>query len=185
MIATIKTTVTAPTTDGAALAAAYAHNSRDTGGAGRAAEVLVRQYLTGEVHRVHPLGTTDVVYQRRSIEVKTRAGWLVNPYTGSKEQVLFDWREKSRIMKGAQYIAYSPWQVPAGVSMDDMTRFFRVYRISVFRRCITPFTQIRGKAGLYGLAICQFYQSKKKEQALLDALDDTPSWSLDEFKALF
>lgn len=183
---TIQTTIkAAPASAGAILAKAYAENLADTGGRGRAAEVLVREYLTGEVQRVHPLGVTDVIFSRRSIEVKTRAGWLVNPYTEDKERALLDWREKSRIMRGAQYIAYSPFEILAGSDKNSMQNFFKVFKVSDFRRFITPYIQVRGKAGLYGIAIQQFYQSAKKTARFLDSFDSTPGWSLKEFSELF
>lgn len=168
-------------------AASYEANTIDKGRYGRGYEIRVREYLTGKIERVHAQGDTDIRHARRSIEVKSSACWLLNPVFDSEESLLGYLKSTSRPITRATYIVYAP------ITKDEQGNpFERVENISYvftqknFLACLQSanMLQIKKRKNLFGLAIKQFYQSRKAEQALFDALDAGDSMTLAEFKRL-
>lgn len=165
-------------------AACYERNVSDVGGAGRGWEVRVRAYLTGSIERCHAQGQTDVAIAHRAIEVKTRAGWLVNPCFDSKgaaEQYL---RTTSRPMIGAQYIVYAPETQDATGNPLDVASACYVLTQKAFLRAAEEagVIQYKQRNGLWGVAIAQFYQSQKKTNCWLDKLEEYNCYTLSQFK---
>lgn len=162
----------------------YERNSADVGGAGRGWEVRVRAYLTGNVERCHAQGQTDVTANRRSIEVKTRAGWLVNPCFDSKETAEEYMRTTSRPMVGAQYVIYAPETQDAQGRPLDVASACYVLTQRQFLRAAEEagVIQYKQRNGLWGVAIAQFYQSQKKSNLWLDKLEEYNCYTLSQFK---
>lgn len=165
-------------------ATAYESNSADVGGAGRGWEVRVRAFLTGRVERCHAQGQTDVTASRRSIEVKTRAGWLVNPCFDSKEAAEQYLRTTSRPMTGAQYIIYAPDTQDANGQPLDVANACYVLTQKAFLRAAQEagVIQFKCRNNLWGIAISQYYQSKKKTSLWFDKLDEYNCYTLPQFK---
>ena len=165
-------------------ATAYESNSADVGGAGRGWEVRVRAYLTGNVERCHAQGQTDIAASRRSIEVKTRAGWLVNPCFNSKETAEEYMRTTSRPMVGAQYVVYAPETQDASGQPLDVASACYVLTQRQFLRAAEEagVIQYKQRNGLWGVAIAQFYQSQKKTNLWLDKLEEYNCYTLSRFK---
>ena len=165
-------------------ATAYESNSADVGGAGRGWEVRVRAYLTGNVERCHAQGQTDIAASRRSIEVKTRAGWLVNPCFNSKETAEEYMRTTSRPMVGAQYVVYAPETQDASGQPLDVASACYVLTQRQFLRAAEEagVIQYKQRNGLWGVAIAQFYQSQKKTNLWLDKLEEYNCYTLSQFK---
>ena len=165
-------------------ATCYETNSADVGGAGRGWEVRVRAYLTGNVERCHAQGQTDVTASRRSIEVKTRAGWLVNPCFDSKETAEEYMRTTSRPMVGAQYVIYAPETQDANGQPLDVASACYVLTQRQFLRAAEEagVIQYKQRNGLWGVAIAQFYQSNKKTNIWLDKLEEYNCYTLSQFK---
>lgn len=165
-------------------AMAYENNSADVGGAGRGWEVRVRAYLTGNVERCHAQGQTDIAASRRSIEVKTRAGWLVNPCFDSKETAEEYMRTTSRPMVGAQYVVYAPETQDASGQPLDVASACYVLTQRQFLRAAEEagVIQYKQRNGLWGVAIAQFYQSQRKTNLWLDKLEEYNCYTLPQFK---
>ena len=165
-------------------ATAYESNSADVGGAGRGWEVRVRAYLTGNVERCHAQGQTDVTASRRSIEVKTRAGWLVNPCFDSKETAEEYMRTTNRPMVGAQYVIYAPETQDASGQPLDVASACYVLTQRQFLRAAEEagVIQYKQRNGLWGVAIAQFYQSQRKTNLWLDKLEEYNCYTLSQFK---
>lgn len=165
-------------------AMAYESNSADVGGAGRGWEVRVRAFLTGRVERCHAQGQTDVTASRRSIEVKTRAGWLVNPCFDSKEAAEQYLRTTSRPMVGAQYIIYAPDTQDANGQPLDVASACYVLTQKAFLRAAQEagVIQFKCRNNLWGIAISQYYQSQKKTNIWLDKLEEYNCYTLSQFK---
>jgi hypothetical protein len=165
-------------------ATCYESNSADVGGAGRGWEVRVRAYLTGNVERCHAQGQTDVTASRRSIEVKTRAGWLVNPCFNSKETAEEYMRTTSRPMMGAQYVVYAPETQDASGQPLDVASACYVLTQRQFLRAAEEagVIQYKQRNGLWGVAIAQFYQSQRKTNLWLDKLEEYNCYTLSQFK---
>lgn len=167
-----------------AAATCYETNSADVGGAGRGWEVRVRAYLTGNVERCHAQGQTDVTASRRSIEVKTRAGWLVNPCFDSKEAAERYMQSTSRPMVGAQYVIYAPeTQDEQGKPLDVASACYVLTQRQFLRAAKeADVIQYKQRNGLWGIAIAQFYQSQKKSNLWLDKLEEYNCYTLYQFK---
>ena len=165
-------------------AACYECNASDVGGAGRGWEVRVRAYLTDKIERCHAQGQTDVTASRRSIEVKTRAGWLINPCFDSKESAQKYMTSTKRPMTGAQYIIYAPETSDADGNPLDVASACYVMTQRQFLRAAEEagVIQYKCRRGLYGVAICQFYQSQKKTNIWLDKLEEYNCYTLKQFK---
>ena len=165
-------------------ATAYENNSADVGGSGRGWEVRVRAYLTGNVERCHAQGQTDVTANRRSIEVKTRAGWLVNPCFDSREAAQKYMISTQRPITGAQYIIYAPETVDSDGRPLDVARACYVMTQRQFLRAAEEagVIQYKQRNGLWGVAIAQFYQSQKKTNCWLDKLEEYNCYTLQQFK---
>lgn len=165
-------------------ATCYETNSADVGGAGRGWEVRVRAFLTGRVERCHAQGQTDVTASRRSIEVKTRAGWLVNPCFDSKEAAERYMQSTSRPMIGAQYVIYAPETQDASGQPLDVASACYVLTQKAFLQAAEEagVIQYKQRNGLWGVAIAQFYQSNKKTNIWLDKLEEYNCYTLFQFK---
>jgi hypothetical protein len=165
-------------------AACYERNISDVGGAGRGWEVRVREYLTGRIERVHAQGQTDIIASRRSIEVKTRAGWLVNPCFDSRETAEQYMQSTSRPIVGAQYIVYAPeTQDAAGNPLNVASACYVMTQRQFLRAAEEAgVIQYKKRQGLWGVAIAQFYQSRKKSNLWLDKLDEYNCYTLQQFK---
>lgn len=165
-------------------AACYENNAADVGGAGRGWEVRVREYLTGKVERCHAQGQTDITAARRAIEVKTRAGWLINPCFDSKETAEEYMRTTSRPMVGAQYVIYAPETADASGQPLNVVNACYVLTQKNFLRAAKEagVLQYKCRNGLYGVAICQFYQSVKRTNLWLDKLEEYNCYTLQQFK---
>lgn len=165
-------------------ATCYERNVSDVGGAGRGWEVRVRAYLTGSVERCHAQGQTDITASRRSIEVKTRAGWLVNPCFDSKEAAEQYLQSTSRPMVGAQYVIYAPDVQDASGNPLDVASACYVLTQRQFLRAAQEagVLQYKCRAGLWGIAIAQYYQSVKRTNLWLDKLEEYNCYTLEQFK---
>ena len=173
-------------TSASAGANSYETNVIDKGRYGRGYEVRVREYLTGNVERVHAQGDTDIRYKRRAIECKSSACWLVNPLFDSAESLQAFLDSTATPIKGATYICYAPITKTAeGVPFENVENISYVLTQREFLRTMRKAgaLQIKKRNGLFGLAIKQFYQSRKAEQALFDALDESDYMTLSDFKA--
>ena len=178
------TRLTVDTSSAESAATAYESNVADVGGAGRGWEVRVRAFLTGAVERSHAQGQTDITASRRSIEVKTRAGWLVNPCFESKETAVEYMRTTSRPMVGAQYVIYAPQTTDADGHSLDVASACYVMTQRAFLRAATEagVLQYKQRASLWGVAIAQFYQSQRKTNLWLDKLEEYNCYTLSQFK---
>lgn len=165
-------------------AACYENNAADVGGAGRGWEVRVREYLTGKVERCHAQGQTDITAARRAIEVKTRAGWLINPCFDSKETAEEYMRTTSRPMVGAQYVIYAPeTQDAQGRPLDVVSACYVLTQKQFLRAAEEAgVLQYKQRAGLWGIAIAQFYQSQKRSNLWFDKLEEYNCYTLSQFK---
>lgn len=165
-------------------ATCYESNSADVGGAGRGWEVRVRAYLTGQIERCHAQGQTDVTASRRSIEVKTRAGWLVNPCFDSKEAAERYMQSTSRPMVGAQYVIYAPeTQDASGQPLDVVSACYVLTQRQFLRAAQEAgVLQYKCRNGLWGVAIAQYYQSVKRTNLWLDKLEEYNCYTLSQFK---
>lgn len=172
-------------TSAASAAACYEANTIDAGRYGRGYEVRVREYLTGSVERVHAQGDTDIRYKHRAIECKSSACWLVNPLFDSAESLQAFLDSTPVPMKGATYICYAPiTKDENGVPFENVENISYVLTQREFLRTMRKAgaLQIKKRNGLFGLAVKQFYQSRKAEQALFDALDESDYMTLAQFK---
>lgn len=172
-------------TSAATAAACYEANTIDAGRFGRGYEVRVREYLTGKVERVHAQGDTDIRYSRRAIECKSSACWLVNPLFDSEESLQAFLDSTPVPMKGATYICYAPiTKDENGIPFENVENISYVLTQREFLRTMEKAhaLQIKKRNGLFGLAVKQFYQSKKAEQMLFDALDESDYMTLADFK---
>ena len=162
----------------------YERNASDVGGAGRGWEVRVREYLTGRIERCHAQGQTDIAASRRSIEVKTRAGWLVNPCFNSREAAQEYMASTQRPMAGAQYVIYSPETCDADGNPLDVASACYVMTQKQFLRAAQEagVLQYKQRAGLWGIAIAQYYQSVKRTNLWLDKLEEYNCYTLQQFK---
>lgn len=165
-------------------AACYERNTIDLGGAGRGWEVRVREYLTGRIERCHAQGQTDIATSRRSIEVKTRAGWLVNPCFDCREAAERYMQSTSRPMIGAQYIVYAPEvQDAAGNPLDVASACYVLTQRAFLRAAAEAgVLQYKQRANLWGIAISQYYQSVKRTNLWLDKLEEYNCYTLPQFK---
>lgn len=165
-------------------AACYERNVSDVGGAGRGWEVRVRAYLTGTVERCHAQGQTDVTASRRSIEVKTRAGWLVNPCFDSREAAQEYMASTRRPIIGAQYIVYAPETQDAAGNPLDVASACYVLTQKAFLRAAAEagVLQYKQRASLWGVAIAQYYQSVKRTNLWFDKLGEYNCYTLEQFK---
>lgn len=173
-------------TSASTAAACYEANTIDAGRYGRGYEVRVREYLTGSVERVHAQGDTDIRYQRRAIECKSSACWLVNPLFDSEESLQAFLDSTATPMKGATYVCYAPiTKDENGLPFENVENISYVFTQREFLKTMRKANalQIKKRNGLFGLAVKQFYQSKKAEQALFDALDESDYMTLSNFKA--
>lgn len=174
-------------TSAASAAACYEANTIDCGRYGRGYEVRVRSYLTGKIERVHAQGDTDIRHARRSIEVKSSACWLLNPVFDNEESLRSYLKSTSRPITRATYIVYAPiTKDDSGKPYEHVENISYVFTQKNFLACLQSanMLQIKKRKNLYGLAIKQFYQSRKSEQKLFDALDAGDSMTLAEFKRL-
>lgn len=172
-------------TSASAGANSYETNVIDKGRYGRGYEVRVREYLTGSVERVHAQGDTDIRYQRRAIECKSSACWLVNPLFDSEESLQAFLDSTPVPMKGATYICYAPiTKDENGIPFENVENISYVLTQREFLKTMKKANvlQIKKRNGLFGLAVKQFYQSKKAEQMLFDALDESDYMTLADFK---
>lgn len=168
-------------------AESYEKNTIDKGRFGRGYEVRVREYLTGKVERVHAQGDTDIRHARRSIEVKSSACWLLNPVFDSPESLQRYLDGASRPITRATYVIYAPiTKNEDGQPFEHVENISYVFTQKNFLACLKKagMLQIKKRKNLYGLAIKQFYQSRKSEQKLFDALDAGDYMTLAEFKRL-
>lgn len=175
------------TTTANTAARGYEANTIDKGRYGRGYEVRVREYLTGKVERVHAQGDTDIKHARRSIEVKSSACWLLNPVFDSEQSLLGYLKSTSRPITRATYIVYAPiTKNDNGEPYEHVENISYVFTQKNFLQCLqnAGMLQIKKRNNLYGLAIKQFYQSRKSEQKLFDALDAGEYITLAEFKRL-
>lgn len=172
-------------TSAASAAACYEGNTIDAGRYGRGYEVRVRQFLTGNVERVHAQGDTDIRYKRRAIECKSSACWLVNPLFNTAESLQQYLASTPTPMKGATYICYAPiTKDQNGIPFENVENISYVLTQREFLRTMKEanMLQVKKRNGLFGLAIRQFYQSRKAEQKLFDALDASNYMTLQQFK---
>lgn len=172
-------------TSASAGANSYETNVIDKGRYGRGYEVRVREYLTGNVERVHAQGDTDIRYKHRAIECKSSACWLVNPLFDSAESLQAFLDSTATPMKGATYICYAPiTKDENGIPFENVENISYVLTQREFLKTMRKAgaLQVKKRNGLFGLAVKQFYQSKKAEQALFDALDDSDYMTLADFK---
>lgn len=162
----------------------YERNSSDVGGAGRGWEVRVREYLTGRIERCHAQGQTDVTVNRRAIEVKTRAGWLINPCFDTKEAAEQYIRTANRPMIGAQYVIYSPETADSNGNPLNVASACYVLTQKAFLRAAEEagVIQYKQRNRLWGVAIAQYYQSVKRTNAWLDKLEEYNCYTLPQFK---
>lgn len=159
----------------------YRDNVKDGGRYGRTLEVMVRYYLTGRIEPVHPQGAGDVCFGGNSCEVKSAAGTLTPYIYTSPEDVQALYSNKNVLtMSRAKYVIYAPF--PETVSLQNVG-IVRVYTQIRFLQAAEKCGNltIRSKQGLFGLGLKQFYQSNKQTERWLDALDDVPSVSLNDF----
>lgn len=166
-------------------ATSYETNVIDKGRFGRGYEVRVREYLTGKIERVHAQGDTDVRYKHRAIECKSSACWLVNPLFDSAESLQAFLNSTATPVKGATYVCYAPvTKDENGIPFENVENISYVMTQREFLRTMQKANalQVKKRNGLFGLAVKQFYQSRKAEQALFDALDESNYMTLDQFK---
>lgn len=158
----------------------YTANEKDGGRYGRALEVLARWYLTGKIEPVHPQGVSDIRYGGNSIEVKSSAGTLTPYIYSTSEDVQALYNASCPTMARARYVLYSPY--PELVTAENIG-IQRLYTQCRFMQAAAAAGMliVRSKQGLYGAALKQFYQSNKQTGKWLDALDDVPSVSLNDF----
>lgn len=158
----------------------YTVNEKDGGRYGRALEVLARWYLTGKVEPVHPQGVSDIRFNGYPIEVKSSAGTLTPYIYASVDDVQALYNASCPTMARARYVLYSPYPELVTVKNIGIQRLYTQRRFMQAAESAGMLI-VRSKAGLYGAALRQFYQSGKQTARWLDALDDVPSVSLNEF----
>jgi hypothetical protein len=158
----------------------YTANEKDGGRFGRALEVLARYYLTGKVEPVHPQGVSDIRYGGHAVEVKSSAGTLTPYIYSTPEDVQALYNASCPTMARARYILYSPY--PDIVNLHNIG-IQRIYTQCRFMQAAESAGMliIRSKQGLYGAGLRQFYQSNKQTDRWLQALDDVPSISVNDF----
>lgn len=166
-------------------AQSYEGNVIDCGRYGRGYEVRVREFLTDKVERVHAQGQTDIRYKRRAVECKSSACWLVNPLFDSAESLQAFLDSTPTPMKGATYICYAPiTKDENGIPFENVENISYILTQREFLKTMKKANvlQVKKRNGLFGLAVKQFYQSKRLEQALFDALDESNYMTLLQFK---
>lgn len=158
----------------------YTENKKDGGRFGRALEVLARWYLTGRIEPVHPQGASDIRYGNQPIEVKSSAGTLTPYIYSTSEDVQALYNGSIPVMARSRYVLYSPY--PELVNLHNIG-IQRIYTQCQFLRAasVAGMLIIRSKGGLYGAGLRQFYQSNKQTDKWLQALDDVPSVSVNDF----
>ena len=134
---------------------------------------------------MHAQGDTDIRFARRAIECKTSACWLVNPVFNSEEALQAYLASTPTPMRGATYICYAPiTKNKDGIPFENVENISYVLTQREFLRTMEKANalQVKKRNGLFGLAVRQFYQSRKAEQMLFDALDASDYMTLAEFK---
>lgn len=158
----------------------YLGNKKDSGAKGRAAEVIMRTILNDKVERVHPLGVADISKKYKgSVESKTGCGWLVDPCFMSKEEAL---EEIANGVPGFQcrYMGYIPnVYLEIGMSAEQFIATVRasarVYTRKEFVSCVAQAGLFVAKAssrGIWGVAIQQFRNSRRREALWYDVLEN-------------
>ena len=158
----------------------YTQNLKDGGRYGRALEVLARWYLTGKVEPVHPQGVSDIRYGGHAVEVKSSAGTLTPYIYASPDDVQTLYNGSIPVMARSRYVLYSPY--PELVNRQNIG-IQRIYTQCRFMQAAESAGMliIRSKQGLFGAGLRQFYQSNKQTDRWLQALDDVPSISVNDF----
>lgn len=164
---------------GAAIAY-YTGNDRDGGRYGRALEVLARWYLIGKIEPVHPQGVSDIRYGGNSIEVKSSAGTLTPYIYGTPEDVQALYNGSIPVMARSRYVLYSPYPELVNTQNIGIQRIYTQCRFLQAAESAGMLI-VRSKGGLYGAGLRQFYQSNKQTDKWLQALDDVPSISVNDF----
>lgn len=150
----------------------YYNNPKDDGKYGRISEVLTRAYLDGEYERCHPQNVSDAKGKGFACEIKTGAGWLLNPCFDSKEEAQAFLPTFTRLK--SQVIFYA---VDGVKSVDDLPRFMddlRLVSSHTFLLILHTLNLIivkKGSNGLWGIAIQVVKTSKKRRAALEQMLD--------------
>lgn len=158
----------------------YTCNEKDGGRYGRALEVLARWYLTGKVEPVHPQGVSDIRYGNQSIEVKSSAGTLTPYIYSTSEDVQVLYNANCPTMARARYVLYSPYPELVTAQSIGIQRIYTQCRFMQAAEAAGMLI-VRSKGGLYGAGLRQFYQSNKQTDRWLQALDDVPSISVNDF----
>lgn len=158
----------------------YLTNDKDSGSKGKAGESILRNYFTGRWERVHPQTTSDVKGKGFALEVKSGAGWLINPCYDSKEQAQAAAQALNRL--NAQLVAYT---VEGYNGESDLLRFIdetRVISSAAFIAILHSLNLViakKGSSGLWGIAI-QVVKTSKKKRAALEAMLNENGITIDE-----
>ena len=150
----------------------YYNNRRNNGKNGIIFEIAMREYIfdkiKGErkkVDGVHALGRSDISYNKKAIECKTRCGWIVNPiYTDreSAENAL----QHIYTLCNFNYIIYEP--APYFENAEEARKSLGevyIYNKRDFINILLEAGLLRVKkssAGLYGISIQSYENSRKK-----------------------
>lgn len=158
--------------------------SISTGRNGDNTENCVQWSVNGTLSRRRPEGCTDVVVKAGvTLEVKTGCGWLVNPWTDSKDEAQ-EAIDNGLKMRRAAFVAYLP-RYEGPESLYEMT----VNTQRNFLEILARYNLIRvkkGSNGLYGVAIQSYIPSPSfkasvtRYNAVLDGLSAAGE-TLDDF----
>lgn len=150
------------------LAEVDGYDERDMGKLGKKYEPAFRLWLMGELERCHPQGVTDIAVKSGvALEVGHRCKALTPLVFNSAEEALEYWNNTKMPMRNATHIAYSP--------TGTMGNFpdTRIYTQREFINILTSCGLIRAKSdkGLYKVAIQTFYNSTKRNNQFIEALN--------------
>lgn len=158
----------------------YYLTRKDDGKQGRAGEVILRNFFSNVWERVHPQGVNDCKGKGFALEMKSGAGWLVNPCYDTKEQAQAAANALNRL--NAQLVAYT---VDGYSGESDLIRFLDETRILSSNKFLAILHSLnlviakKGSSGLWGIAI-QVVKTSKKKRAALEALLDENGMTVEQ-----
>lgn len=147
------------------------HKPND-GTQGRIFEVKFRNFLLGEIERVHPQGVADAVIKSGvTLEIGQGSKSLTSAVFANAEEALEYWNNSYKPMRKASHVAYSPTG-----NTEDKFADTRIYSqaqfIAVLEECGLVRAKKNSRDGLYKIAIqtFKFKNSDKKEKQFKEAL---------------
>lgn len=139
---------------------------------GRIFEIKFRNYLLGEIERVHPQGVADAVVKSGvTLEIGQGCKALTSAVFANTDEALDYWYNSYKPMHKASHVAYSP----TGNTEDkfpDTRIYSQAQFIAILEECRLIRAKKNGKDGMYKIAIqsFKFKGSDKKEKQFKEAL---------------